>query len=342
MEIKAADNLFLQALKAFLQQEQVTWNTELQSQEWHELFRTAGKHHVLPMIYEAVYRCPAAQQADLQLFLCYKQQTVREVMLQTMRTNEFYGLSQHLRDSGVKPLVVKGIICRNLYPQPDYRISGDEDILIPADQFEQCHQAMLAYGMHLSDEGQDIEASYEVPYGKKGSPIYIELHKSLFPPESGAYGELNHYFAHVHEKAIEIPVDGVSIATMEYTDHLFYLICHAFKHFLHSGFGIRQICDIVLFANAYGQRIDWQLMLAQCKEIHADLFTAALFQIGQNYLTFDPDQACYPAEWREIQVDETMLLMDLLDAGIYGDGSMSRKHSSNITVNKEFARLKTG
>ena len=157
MEIKAADNLFLQALKAFLQQEQVTWNTELQSQEWHELFRTAGKHHVLPMIYEAVYRCPAAQQADLQLFLCYKQQTVREVMLQTMRTNEFYGLSQHLRDSGVKPLVVKGIICRNLYPQPDYRISGDEDILIPADQFEQCHQAMLAYGMHLSDEGQDIE-----------------------------------------------------------------------------------------------------------------------------------------------------------------------------------------
>lgn len=96
MEIKATDNLFLQALKASLQQEQVTWNTELQSQEWHELFQTAEKHHVFPMIYEAVYRCSAAQQADPQLFLRYKQQTVREVMLQTMRTNEFYGLFQHL------------------------------------------------------------------------------------------------------------------------------------------------------------------------------------------------------------------------------------------------------
>lgn len=108
--------------------------------------------------------------------------------------------------------------------------------------------------------------------------------------------------------------------------HLFYLICHAFKHFLHSGFGIRQVCDIVLFANAYGKEIDWIRILQQCREIHADLFTAALFQIGQKYLTFDPSRAGYPQEWQEIQVDEQLMLDDLLEAGIYGDGTMSRKH----------------
>ena len=120
---------------------------------------------------------------------------------------------------------------------------------------------------------------------------------------------------------------------MGYTDHLFYLICHAFKHFLHSGFGIRQVCDIVLFANAYGREVDWSKILDQCREIHADLFTAALFQIGQKYLIFDPVKAGYPQEWQEIQVDEQLLLDDLLDAGIYGGGTMSRKHSSNITLN---------
>ena len=187
--------------------------------------------------------------------------------------------------------------------------------------------------MQLSDPTQNIQEVYEVPYGKLGSPLYIELHKSLFPTDSDAYGELNRYFDRVHERAIEIQVDGVPITTMEYTDHLFYLICHAFKHFLHSGVGIRQICDITLFANTYGKDIDWPLMRERCREIHADLFTVALFQVGQKYLTFDPVQACYPKEWQEIQVDETMLLMDLLDAGIYGDGSMSRKHSSNITLN---------
>lgn len=47
------------------------------------------------------------------------------------------------------------------------------------------------------------------------------------------------------------------------------------------------------------------LILEQCQEIHADLFAAALFQIGQKYLTFDPDQACYPIERKNVQVDET-------------------------------------
>ena len=332
MKIKQMDQLFLEALKASLQQKSVDWEIEWSKEEWLALFQTAEKHKVLPMIYKAVFCCPAAPAFGLQNLAPFKQHTVRSVMLQTMKTNEFYGLFQHLQSSGVTPLVVKGIICRSLYPQPDYRISGDEDVLILREQFELCHKAMLEYGMWLSNPDQDIHAVYEVSYGKPGSPLYIELHKSLFPPDSDAYGELNHYFERVYEQAIEMPVDGIPITTMGYTDHLFYLICHAFKHFLHSGVGIRQICDITLFANTYGRDIDWMLILEQCQEIHADLFAAVLFQIGQKYLTFDPDQACYPIEWKNIQVDETMLLMDLLDAGIYGDGSMSRKHSSNITL----------
>ena len=187
--------------------------------------------------------------------------------------------------------------------------------------------------MQPADPTQDIQSEHEVPYGKPGSPIYIELHKCLFPPESTAYGDLNRFFKNVHDRAIKLSIDGKQVVTMGYTDHLFYLICHAFKHFLHSGFGIRQVCDIVLFANAYGKEIDWIRILQQCREIHADLFTAALFQIGQKYLTFDPSRAGYPQEWQEIQVDEQLMLDDLLEAGIYGDGTMSRKHSSNITLN---------
>ena len=214
-----------------------------------------------------------------------------------------------------------------------YRMSSDEDILIPEDQFDLCHQAMLDYGMQPAGQGQDIHTEHEVPYGKPGSPLYIELHKCLFPPKSDAYGDLNRFFKKVQDRAVKVSIDGEEVVTMDHTDHLFYLICHAFKHFLHSGFGIRQVCDIVLFANHYGKEIDWIRILWQCREIHADLFTAALFRIGQKYLTFDPVLAGYPKEWQEIQVDEQLMLDDLLDAGIYGDGTMSRKHSSNITLN---------
>ena len=331
MDVKR--ELLLPVLKAALKNEKVSWEKELTSQVWIELFQIAGKHKVLPMIYEAVYGCPAARNIEPQIWLSVKQQTKRAVMLQTMKTSDFLGMFEHLQEAGIQALVVKGIVCRNLYPNPDYRVSGDEDVLVPAEQFDRCHQALIRYGMQPSNPAQDMQTAYEVPYGKPDSPIYIELHKCLFPPESSAYGDLNRFFDGVYERSIKLSVDGKQIVTMGYTDHLFYLICHAFKHFLHSGFGIRQVCDIVLFANVYGREVDWIKILDQCREIHADLFTAALFQIGQKYLTFDPVKAGYPQEWQEIQVDEQLMLDDLLDAGIYGGGTMSRKHSSNITLN---------
>lgn len=294
--------LFLEALKAALKNEQVEWNNKLEAQEWMDLFRMAEVHQILPMIYEAVYRSPAAGQADPQILAPAKAQMVRTVIMQTQKTGEFEPLYRYLRESGICPLVVKGIVCRNIYPNPDYRISGDEDLLIRPEDFRKCHDLLREYGMQTSEQDMDaeeLESVYEVPYGKKGSLIYIELHKSLFPPESEAYGDLNRFFANVHEDAIDIRIDGTDIRTMGYTDHLFYLICHSFKHFLHSGFGIRQVCDIILFANEYGDAIDWEKILRQC---------------------------------REISVDETDMLMDLLDSGIYGNANMSRKHSSNMTL----------
>lgn len=43
-------------------------------------------------------------------------------------------------------LTVKGIICRELYPKPDYRISGDEDILVDKTQFEKAIKRFLSLG----------------------------------------------------------------------------------------------------------------------------------------------------------------------------------------------------
>lgn len=229
--------------------------------------------------------------------------------------------------------MVKGITCRQLYPNPDYRSSSDEDMLIKPREFKEAHKAMIEYGMETSVEDHNLKSQYEVPYIKKQGMLYIELHKSLFPPESEAYGELNQFFKDVHAKAVTINVQGKEILTMEYTENLFYLICHAFKHFLHSGFGIRQVSDMIMFANAYGTKIDWDKVLENCKAIRADKFAASLFKIGEKYLGFNSEKACYSEAWEAIKIDEKPLLHDLLAGGIYGDSNMSRKHSSSLTLN---------
>ena len=327
------DKLFLEAFRASLENRKVEWDFEITADEWVLLFKKAEIHQVLPLIFEAVFACPAAQAMGQNFFMPYRRKMMQQVMLQIRKTEEFMNLYRFLRAKGLHPLMVKGITCRHLYPNPDYRSSSDEDMLIKPREFKEAHKAMLEYGMVTQMEDHNLKAQYEIPYVKTDAPLFIELHKSLFPPESEAYGELNNFFKDVHVKAIAINVQGMDILTMEYTENLFYLICHAFKHFLHSGFGIRQVSDMIMFANAYGQYIDWDKVLKNCEAINADKFAIALFMIGEKHLGFSFEKACCSDSWKKTDVDPKPLLNDLLAGGIYGDSDMSRKHSSSLTLN---------
>lgn len=322
--------LFLEAMRAALENRQVKWTADVSPEQMFQIVHLAEQHHVLPLIFEAIYACPAATAMDGVLFMKCKRSTVQSVMAQALKTEDFLALNRHLRANGVTPVVVKGLICRNLYPQPDCRVSGDEDVLCGEHQFKTCHKAMIDFGMEPS--GSTLE-SYEVPYRMEDSALFIELHKSLFPRQSDIFSDCNRFFDDCFDRLIEIDVQGEPVATLNHTDHLLYLILHAFKHFLHAGFGIRQVCDMVLYANAFGEQIDWDYVQSKCRGLRADKFAAALFAIGEKHLGFQPDKACYPYSWSKLQADGDALLADLLYGGIYGSSDMSRVHSSNMTLN---------
>ena len=257
---------------------------------------------------------------------------MNQVLMQTLRTEEFLSLYNRFLKENIKPIVIKGITLRCLYPMPDHRPSSDEDVLIPKESYAKCHEILSSFGMHTDENEEVREKSYEIPYRKNGSPLYIELHKYLFPPESEAYGDLNRFFENVFEESCFEKVNGTTVYTLNPTDNLFYLICHAFKHFLHSGFGIRQVCDIVIYANKYGEYIDWLMVYDNCSAINALYFAAAIFKTGEKYLGFDKIKAKFTEEWESVEVEEELMLIDLLTGGLYGSSDMSRKHSSNITL----------
>ena len=329
--MEALHRHFLYILKSALLGNQISELDPLTDKDWKELSALAVQHKVLPMVYDAVCGLPQLQGTP---FLDVLKKTIRQqVVLQAQKNHGFLTLYRALQEAGVTPLVIKGIICRNLYPKPDYRISADEDLLILPDQFPICHQILTRQGMQTTATPEQLENDYEIPYRGTTRPLYIELHRSLFSPEAEAYGHWNGFFADVFDRMATEQIDGVAVGTLAPTDHLFYLIAHALKHFLHSGFGIRQICDIIMYANHHGSTVDWGRLLEQCNLIHAERFAAAIFEIGRAYLVFDPDNACYPHAWRKIQVSAEPLLEDILSGGIYGSATKSRQHSSNITLN---------
>ena len=60
-DMEPVSMLFLQALRASLEDRTVDWETDIERETWDALFAMAASHSVLPMIYAAVVRCPAAQ-----------------------------------------------------------------------------------------------------------------------------------------------------------------------------------------------------------------------------------------------------------------------------------------
>lgn len=311
----------LNILCASIHGEKAVTSNGLSQEQLPLLFSLARAHKVLPLVYSAAPHYSVRQEAILQM------------MTQTQKTREFLSLYRHLTDAGVAPLVVKGLVCRGLYPNGDLRPSSDEDLWVSPAEFEACAKAMAAFGMETSDD----MTGFEVSFRKADSPLYIELHRSLFNPENDAYGSLNTYFEGAHDRVVDITVDGVTVCTLSPTDHLFYLLCHAYKHFLHSGFGIRQVCDIVLFAQYYESAIDWKNILENCRTIRADLFAAAIFRIGESYLGVP----C-PAPFRASSIDELPLLEDILSAGVYGGATPERQHSSNMTLSAASGKKKAG
>ena len=243
---------------------------------WEEVFRLAEQHHVLPMIVDAAYRV-YGNDIQWEHLQSYKKRARWMTYLQAVKTERFLSIYKCLVEQGLKPLVLKGLICRELYPNPDFRFSADEDLLIPPDQAQMYHEALTAFGLKTDSSAETVVTEQETPYRSQDRVLLLEVHRYVFPPDSDAYGEYNKYFVNAFDRIVTVSVAGADISTMAPTDHLFYLICHALKHFLHGGCGIRQVCDIGLFAKTYADQIDWRRLTGQIHSIKAQDFAVSIF-----------------------------------------------------------------
>lgn len=290
--------------------------------DWPAIFTLANQQKLLPILFETVREMPAAEE-NAAVFAAVKQQVIAQVLNQTVRSAEFSDLYHKLCSAGLHPIVVKGQLCSRLYPLKDHRISADDDLYIPDAEFMACHEQLLANGLTTDTPADELPTADEVPYTKDGSPLYIELHRHLFDSAEDAHDELNHFFADL--KPVEI--DG--FLAMPPHEHLLYLVLHAYKHFVRSGIGLRQFCDIGLWARAYHAEIDWQRLHEQCESVHAATFAAAAFRIAREYLGIEFD---LPAPW-DGSIDAEPLLHDSLCGGVYGSNDLTRLHSSTVTLN---------
>ena len=305
--------IFIQAVAAGLSGEAMEC-PELSHGEWRELMDLSEKQTLLPVVFESVY---AFMPEDLEQE--FRTVSLTLISSQMRNTDTFLKLCARLREHGFEPLVFKGLVCRDSYRQPDWRVSGDEDIYVRQEQYPDFHTFMEKMGYRAAKPNYNSE--HEILYKRKG--LRIEGHWGLFPRENRRWEQMNSLTEGILERAVHRKIEGAEVLVMEPTDHMFFLLLHAMKHFTLSGVGIRQICDIVQWDKCY--EIDWKRIAASMDALGGIRFTEAILDAGNRLFGMR-----IPDGWKT--TDASDLIEDALAGGTFGQSTQERFHSGSITA----------
>lgn len=279
----------------------------------------AQRHKTLPLLYEAL----CGEEPAIPLDAGEKKQ-VEDISRMTVKQSyRLLFLTRHLvrtlEDAGVDVLVLKGSGVAGLYPVPETRKSGDVDLLVPEDKLELITE-LLAGEKFLVKQSQ--HANHHLAF-RSVDGIDLELHTMLAEPfrDSRLNRCMEQLLPDYFEKKEYRECMGVSLPVPCEAHQALQLIFHMLQHFLRAGFGLKLLCDWVVFWNreeAQGVVREF-LELADGCRIRG--FAEAVTAVCKDFLGLRRD---LPMGNRRDRRPSEAFLLDVFGAEEFGEGDKDR------------------
>ena len=214
-----------------------------QKTDWKSILLIADNHRVLPLLYDVLEDILPENGEDWKRVEEKSIQTVGQSSRLLFMSRYVTGL---LEDAGMHTILLKGSGIAGLYPVPELRKSGDVDLLFEDEQTAQkAGSYLLAHGFMA--EGGHQENHHLTYISQEG--IRLELHSALVEPFDSQ--EVNDFMKKCQktffENRVTANVMGVDFFLTSPPYQAFYLLLHMLQHFLRSGFGLKLLCDWVVF-----------------------------------------------------------------------------------------------
>lgn len=202
-----------------------------------QLLITAKKHSVASMVYIALEKTDAFAAADEAVRRQWQELRDKAVRKNILLGNECSEIMHELETAGIRHMPLKGSILKNWYPKSGMREMADCDIFIDASRRDDVRDIFAERGYEIKSYNKSNHDIYEK------SPVYnFEMHVKLFPDglfdvPAGTWAE------GLWDRLL--PIEGTAYR-YRFTPEDFYVfaLAHAYKHFSHSGTGIRTLADI--------------------------------------------------------------------------------------------------
>lgn len=323
--MKQTEEIILKSLSCYIHDQALNENlTTITNEQWHEIYQLSKIHSIIPIVYEALKDNPSFLQNDKSLKQKWYQKSTALIIKQIQYTSAFLDIYQKIKEQNIDCIVTKGIILREMYKKKEWRVSGDEDIIIKKEDYHQVCQIFL--NNHFKVENKIIDDHIQVTtFVDPITGLNIELHIALFGNDT-YLGFLNKYFQNIFINSQNIKIDDISLQIMNDSDQLFYLICHSFKHFISTGVGLRQLMDIAMYTKLHHQNIDWDKMLAQVRSFHGEQFMHCIYSIANDFFNISFTDIHYPSHMID-GIDYSDFINDIFESGIFGIHEDTRIYS---------------
>lgn len=294
--------------------------------DWNELMNLSRKHKIEGLIYSALNKSRLLENIDEDKVKDLKKEVFFTGVTQISNMSKLEIVFNEFSKENVPVIVLKGLVVREYYPQPEQRSMSDADIFVKAKDLNKSKKILIDLGYTEID----AEASHHIKYIKSGYPM-IELHWHVMKRD-GFSDELDLFEDDIWDRTIEVKVKGAKVLSLGYEDLALHLCMHMAAHLAASGFGVRQIADLVLLVEKKGHLIDWTLFINKAEEFGFKKFIIIMFKICNILFSMD-----IPKEMAVYKIDDEemfeSLISTIFDGGVYGKKDMASNFANQVAFN---------
>ena len=245
-ELSAEEQWLLRSLSVILNQGE--WGDGMAGApvpDWDRLLQIAQHHAVLPLLYPVLEQ---GNEIPASFAVCISNES-RQTVQQSYRLMFLtHYLVERMQEAGLRVAVLKGAAAAGCYPVPELRKSGDIDLLLTSEgTYEEAEHIMDVAGF----EKKEGHSSHHHQVWRTEEGIDIELHVMLAEPfdDRRVNAVLGRQLREMDGRIRRENVMGLEFPVLEDGDHAYYLLLHMLHHFLRAGFGLKLLCDWVVFWN---------------------------------------------------------------------------------------------
>lgn len=295
--------------------------------EWNEVIDLADKHKVEGIIYLALRKSKLISNIGEGKISLLKQKAAITGITQSRHISGLSTVLNKINERNIPVIVLKGLVVREFYPQPDQRSMNDADILVHEGDVEKVKQLLIDMGyVYLEDH----KASHHIALVHHKYP-FIELHWNLFKRD-GFSNELEHYERLIWKRAIKVNVGEAEVLSLSYEDLALHLCMHMAAHLVATGFGVRQLCDFVLLVEHKGDEIDWNSFIMKARMYGFEKFSEIMFLLCNKLFNME-----VPKEINIKVVNNkkyvSALLNEIFEAGVHGKKEMANQFATQVAFN---------